>query len=282
MTVPHILQIMLLSPSNARSWSPKVRRIIFDEIHCIGQAEDGVVWEQLLLLAPCPIIALSATVGNPSEFGSWLRATQESLGHQLITITHEHRHSDLRKFIYRPPEKFLFLGLAEMNSLAKLGLDELQGFHFLHPIASLSNRSRGLPDDLGLEARDCLTLWKAMCEAQTEHFPVPPALDPYRGTYLKNTCLRKADVIEWELALKEKLQSWMADARSPFDQVIQLLSPSIDGASKCGHQASCTTSARKYQDEDFKEVKAEDLRETTLPLLCKLHEGCTASDPFQL
>ncbi len=29
-TVPHILQIMLLSPENAKSWAPRVKRIIFD------------------------------------------------------------------------------------------------------------------------------------------------------------------------------------------------------------------------------------------------------------
>ena len=61
-TVPHILQIMLLAPSNAKGWSERVKWIIFDEVHCIGQAEDGLIWEQLLLMAPCPIIALSATV----------------------------------------------------------------------------------------------------------------------------------------------------------------------------------------------------------------------------
>lgn len=94
-TVPHILQIMLLSPSNAKSWSPKVKYIIFDEIHSIGQAEDGVVWEQLLLLAPCPIIALSATVGNPEMFNSWLDSTQQSSGHQVAMIKHQHRYSDL-------------------------------------------------------------------------------------------------------------------------------------------------------------------------------------------
>src|ERR1700733_10047261 len=41
-TVPHMLQIMLLAPGNASAWSSRVKRIIFDEIHCIGQAEDGV------------------------------------------------------------------------------------------------------------------------------------------------------------------------------------------------------------------------------------------------
>ena len=66
-TVPHILQIMLMSPSNANSWSKRVKWVIFDEVHCIGQAEDGLIWEQLLLMAPCPIIALSATIGNPED-----------------------------------------------------------------------------------------------------------------------------------------------------------------------------------------------------------------------
>jgi hypothetical protein len=30
--------------------------IILDEIHSIGQQEGGAVWEQILLMAPCPIM----------------------------------------------------------------------------------------------------------------------------------------------------------------------------------------------------------------------------------
>lgn len=139
-TVPHILQIMLLAPSNANSWSRRVKRIIFDEIHSIGQAEDGVVWEQLLLLAPCPIIALSATVGNPEEFNNWIASTQKSIGISLTMVQHHQRYSDLRKFIYKPPKKFLFKNLAERPVLAPLGLDGATGLAFMHPVASLVNR----------------------------------------------------------------------------------------------------------------------------------------------
>jgi ATP-dependent RNA helicase DDX60 len=143
-TVPHILQIMLLAPSNAakkNSWSCKVKRIIFDEVHCIGQAEDGIVWEQLLLLAPCPIIALSATVGNPEEFYQWLKCTQASIGSELVMVYHPHRYSDLRKFVYTPPTKFSFTGLRSPSQLAIPGLDSSpkasKGFAFVHPGASL-------------------------------------------------------------------------------------------------------------------------------------------------
>lgn len=197
-TVPHILQIMLLSPGNAKSWSTRIRYIIFDEIHSIGQAEDGVVWEQLLLLAPCPIIALSATVGNPGQFSSWLSSTQNSLGNELTMIKHPHRYSDLRKFVYTPPKKFAFQGLEEVSSFATLGLDGLEGLRFVHPVASLVNKSRGMPDDLSLEARDCLTLWQAMIRHQNEDFPVPECLDPETLPRV----VRKADIFVWESKLK--------------------------------------------------------------------------------
>jgi hypothetical protein len=32
------------------------KRIILDEIHTIGQDDSGTVWEQIILLAPCPIV----------------------------------------------------------------------------------------------------------------------------------------------------------------------------------------------------------------------------------
>jgi hypothetical protein len=139
-TVPHILQIMLLSPTHANGWSKRVKRIIFDEVHCIGQAEDGIVWEQLLLLAPCPIIALSATIGNPKEFNEWLLSTQKALGNDLTMVSHPHRYSDLRKFIYSPPKTFDFQSLTEKPVFGHLGLDETPGFTFMHPVASLVNK----------------------------------------------------------------------------------------------------------------------------------------------
>lgn len=73
-----MLAIMLLSPPLARVWTPRIKRpvssllyrnivaefdfrIILDEIHSIGQQEGGAVWEQILLLAPCPIMSVYLT-----------------------------------------------------------------------------------------------------------------------------------------------------------------------------------------------------------------------------
>ncbi|MBE3043378.1 hypothetical protein IMZ48_12570, partial [Candidatus Bathyarchaeota archaeon] len=151
-TVPHILEIMLLAPSNALtqdSWARRIKKIIFDEVHCIGQSEDGVIWEHLLLLAPCPMIALSATVGNAMEFKDWLERAQKTKNLDFEMIVHTARYSDLRKFIYFPPEKYTFDGLKPAGRLPIPGLEPIQasaddgrdsGFAFVHPIASLTNR----------------------------------------------------------------------------------------------------------------------------------------------
>lgn len=266
-TVPHILQIMLLSPSNAKSWAPRVRRIIFDEIHSIGQAEDGVVWEQLLLLAPCPIIALSATVGNPEQFNDWLTDTQKALGSDLKMIQHSTRYSDLRKYMYEPPKVFKFSGLGKSYGVG-LGLDGLPGFDGFHPASSLVDKSRGMPDDLALEPRDCLSLWKAMTKCQTEMYQVPESLNPAKAL---PPCIRKADIFTWEKGLKKVLLQWLADLNSPIDDVIQALAPphvvASDDASSSVPSSNTLTS-----DGGGGNINSHDLRATTLPLLYQLHK----------
>jgi ATP-dependent RNA helicase DDX60 len=261
-TVPHILQIMLLAPTNSKSWAPRVRRIIFDEIHSIGQAEDGVVWEQLLLLSPCPIIALSATVGNPGVFNDWLIETQKASGSELKMIQHGTRYSDLRKYMYEPPNAFRFAGLGKSYGVG-LGLEGLEGFEQFHPVASLVDKSRGMPDDLALEPRDCLSLWKAMCKCQTDAYKVPESLDPAKAL---PACIRKAHIFAWEKNLKQALLQWMADSRSPFDQLIAELTPrgKVDTVEETPSANSSVTSGGQ--------LDPLNLKATTLPLLYQLHK----------
>ncbi|EED11862.1 DEAD/DEAH box helicase, putative [Talaromyces stipitatus ATCC 10500] len=263
-TVPHILQIMLLAPSNAKSWSPRIKRIIFDEVHCIGQAEDGVIWEQLLLLAPCPIIALSATVGNPEEFRQWLEMAQKANGLDLRMIQHKTRYSDLRKFIYNPPNKFLFNGLSTPPKLSAPGLDESPSMAFLHPIASLIDRSRGLPEDLSLEPRDCLMLWKVMKKHATDTFPIDDLLDP---TTALPEIIKKADVIEWETKLKAVVTDWMSHDNSPFEAVVLELSKTLSTANP-----ELQVSGEFHGSLTPAVIEKSNICDTTLPLICSLHD----------
>ena len=267
-TVPHVLQIMLLAPTNANSWSSRVKRIIFDEVHSIGQAEDGVVWEQLLLLSPCPIVALSATVGNPSEFSDWLSTTQKAIGVDLITVQWPHRYSDLRKYYYVPPKRFLFQGLPEKTAFGTLGIEYAAGINRVHPVAGLVDKSRGIPEDLALEPLDLLELWKAMAAYQTGEYPVPKELDPEQAL---PRIVRKADILKWERNLKNILQEWIVDDASPYDGVIGELEKSFRNADRESLQATHATVTEAAASESYL-LAEDDLTKSTLPLLCRLHE----------
>ncbi|KAI1287759.1 hypothetical protein F5Y03DRAFT_113782 [Xylaria venustula] len=225
-TVPHILQIMLLSPSNADSWSRRVKRIIFDEVHCIGQADDGIIWEQLLLMAPCPVIALSATVGNPDEFCEWLGISQRSKGFEFKMITHNTRYSDLRAFYYAPNSNFEFKGLLRNEHFPVPGLDgpvhTSTNFQFIHPIATLVNRTSFDLEELSLEPRDALNLWRSMNKFQTQDFPLDDSLHPSR---ICSGVPKKSDGLEWTKKLKAILATWMQDKSSPLDKVCQSFEP---------------------------------------------------------
>lgn len=264
-TVPQILQIMLLNPSNANAWTPRLRRIIFDEIHCIGQAEDGVVWEQLLLMSPCPIIALSATVGNPQEFYNWLDFAQRTNGFDLKMIQHQHRYSDLRKYVYQPHGDFAFKGFSSTPSLARLGLDGADDMTFVHPVTSLLDRTRSIPDDLDFEPRDCFTLWKAMKDLQTKQFPVDPSLDP--TVFFSNIVIQKVHVIEWQKRLKMLLGEWMKDQESPFEKLLLNLEHPTGFAIEKEQDLSKQVSRMNGLSDTLN----GNLVDTTLPLISSLH-----------
>ncbi|KAJ5902701.1 DEAD/DEAH box helicase [Penicillium taxi] len=268
-TVPHILQIMLLAPSNANSWTPRIKRIIFDEVHCIGQAEDGVVWEQLLLLSPCPIIALSATIGNPEEFFEWLKHTQGTNGHNLKMIQHQHRYSDLRKYVYRPLQSFSFKGLLNTSGLSCLGLDDAKGIEFLHPVLTLVDRVRGVPDDFSLEPRDCWTLWKAMNNLQTDEFPVPDSLNP--SVLFSGVIIQKTDVIEWQKPLKNLLAIWMTDIRSPFEKLLFHLSHTDLARLVESNNDPSDPSRDLSSDASSDTLQSDEPEYSTLQLICSLH-----------
>ncbi|KAI0443539.1 hypothetical protein F4803DRAFT_574291 [Xylaria telfairii] len=269
-TVPHVLQIMLLSPSNANSWSQRVKRIIFDEVHCIGQADDGIIWEQLLLMAPCPIIALSATVGNPEELCEWLGASQKSKGFNFRMITHNTRYSDLRAFHYAPPKDFEFKGLRRADQFPVPGLDRpsrtTSSFQFIHPIATLVNRTGVDLDELSLEPRDALTLWEEMNKSQTKTFPLDDSLHPPQ---VSSGILRKSDALSWTQRLKAVLAVWIQEDSSPFDQICHSLD--LDRkASRNSNGDKGQIGHKSYNVPDQPSLKNE--RMSTFSLLCDLHK----------
>ncbi|KAJ6520487.1 hypothetical protein C8R45DRAFT_1205447 [Mycena sanguinolenta] len=198
-TVPEILATLLLSPPLARVWTPRLRSIILDEIHSIGQQEGGSVWEQIILMAPCPIIGLSATVGSPEDFSQWLESVQNAHGFKYRVIQHPHRYSHLRKFYYRIDEQSLppqFTGLVSHR--------DTQRSLFLHPISLMSFGTRSIPDDLALEASDALTLYQALSKHAPGRYEDLNPRTFFRSDDGSRLLVQK-DIISYERALKQAL-----------------------------------------------------------------------------
>lgn len=103
-TIPHILEMLLLS-AEFQDWVSQLRYVVFDEVHCIGEQEGGEQWEHCMQLIPCPFIALSATVADPSFFHGWLSRVSEKKDISKVSIVeHKERWNDLYKYVWHKGE----------------------------------------------------------------------------------------------------------------------------------------------------------------------------------
>lgn len=129
-----------------------------------------------------------------------------------------------------------------------------------------SCRSKGMPDDLNLEARDCFTLWQSMSEHQTSDFKLDEYLDPSKAL---PGIIRKSEIIVWEAELKKVLKQWMADRNSPFEAVRRNLQATVDTAQR--EEIYMAGSVPANDCKEALNVDQGDLCSTTLPMLWDLH-----------
>ncbi|CAG8471575.1 3281_t:CDS:10, partial [Acaulospora morrowiae] len=204
-TVPEMLEILLLDPNSVK-WVSKIRRIIFDEIHCIGEDRTGVIWEHLILLSQVPILALSATVGNPEEFTNWIKKAQKKRGYETRLIKTTKRYSDLMQFTYIPKYP-----LREFNTLnPKEYEDSLVPIHPFSALSPVLVAENGIPPDIKLVPGQCVELWDMMNRVSNED-PDIQHLDP--DQYFEDIgYIVKDDADRYEDELKKLFVTWTRDS----------------------------------------------------------------------
>lgn len=119
-------------------------------------------------------------------------ADRDISGHKHALIVHPHRYSHLRKFVW-----------AGQNA-------QPPPLRFIHPMAPLELGPAELPGDLALESRDCVTLYQALVTAAGSKGDKSQFADLEPNTFFKSQAtsfLRQKDVLAYEAALKERLQS---------------------------------------------------------------------------
>ena len=160
---------------------------------------------------------LSATIGMPEKFNSWLETVQKAKGFNHKFIHHPHRYSHLRKFAYFPQ-------LLEKDKVF-LGLDDdrpsYEMMRFIHPVSTLSFAGT-MPPDLSLESSDLLRLYRVF---MSQNVAGVEKLDP-NIAFSHDTFIRQKDVLRYEAEIKNILARLIAapdalDSSSLLQKVVQ-------------------------------------------------------------
>eukprot|EP01117_Protostelium_nocturnum_P014372 TRINITY_DN5469_c0_g1_i1.p1 TRINITY_DN5469_c0_g1~~TRINITY_DN5469_c0_g1_i1.p1 ORF type:complete len:1744 (+),score=799.57 TRINITY_DN5469_c0_g1_i1:145-5376(+) len=186
-TVPACLEILMMSPSRV-GWTRNIKYVVLDEVHCIGQ-ENGEVWQRLLLMLPCPFLALSATIGNLQDLYEWMKGISESRGRRMHLVHHKERYN--------------YLKLTYLDTSADL--------KSLNPLFAVNTKSvirSGEMPDVKLLPQDCigtLNLLKDIKDQKLHH--EWRELQPEQFfSYMKNEKtwnIGMSEASEWERRVKE-------------------------------------------------------------------------------
>lgn len=78
--------------------------VVIDEAHYLGDADRGVVWEEVMIYLPSRIhlLLLSATIGNSDELAGWLSRLR---GKDCVIIKEKKRSVPLYPLFFHPPAR---------------------------------------------------------------------------------------------------------------------------------------------------------------------------------
>ena len=261
-TVPSVLEQLLLSP-HRESWVKKLRWVIFDEVHLISSAGEGSIWERCLSLIRCPFLALSATVGNPSDFYGWLSRLDALRSRKVHLIVHETRWSDLEKGVFLPIDPSVPSHNPE--SMKKFDLRSMQlvpsqwASVRLHPCAAIGTQlqdTNEFPKEVSFTPRDSLSLYDALNKfAGNLNDTLKKDLQSLApDTFFPELLIVKARAMEYEARLKRTLQNWLeAGLHKEVGQVMGALTgdlaqriTTMEGNASVGQSCYDTAFLRKH------------------------------------
>ncbi len=119
-------QGQMIRPGQTRSSSSQINidtfdYIIVDEIHQMNSPEQGCAMQRLIKRFKCPMLGLSATIGNPEQLQSWigyLKRTTPSI--EVERVSYSKRFINQQKHVWNGTD------LVPINPLAVVDLEFLQ------------------------------------------------------------------------------------------------------------------------------------------------------------
>lgn len=207
--------------TTSQEWCSRIKYVIFDEVHCIGSQSNvdtsAVVWEHVLLMIPCPFLALSATIGNPDALHQWLQNAENSKAakRNVKLIKYDERYSELELAIQTFDDSAATHGVVKLNPFGVYLPEKLKIF--------------GIPADQQLTARQIYDLYHAMA---AEDPVTKEELEPAKYFHLKadseeKVWLARKDLRRYEMALKTRFLEWLKGDRNRMLSVLDKLGKEV-------------------------------------------------------
>ncbi|GFE52828.1 DEAD DEAH box [Babesia ovis] len=193
-TVPSILeQLLVAMRSSELGYIKRIEYIILDEIHCISDEDIGPFLERIIHLSAAPFMALSATVGNPMQFHSWLskveRTRRNSQTAKVHYIYFDERYSDLKLECYNN------------RHLVPLNPATCISYHIV--------KHSGFPKDFYLRPRDLLVFRRCTNFVMANRCPDLDYLEP--SEYFRNS----------PIITKRQYRYWLQTYITEFTRQVQ-------------------------------------------------------------
>lgn len=225
-TVPQMLEILLLSAAS-QGWVNSIKYAIIDEVHNIGERNDGPIWERILALLPSPVICLSATIGNFEDFGDWLEAVCAKKNQKLCRIKQNYRFNDIELFVSQVnpnlmPTSKLQLGSALKHS-SPSNVVRVHPFALFATDVGWKKLVAGMQASLNtidLGVSDCLFLYQSMMKyCLDDKKSLSKSLSRLNPSKFFTGTIFKSQVMNWATELKSAVASWF----STFPSVVHEL-----------------------------------------------------------
>ncbi|KAF5140225.1 rna helicase of the ski2 subfamily [Vairimorpha ceranae] len=173
-TIPSLLESILNSPpENILS---RIKYIIIDEVHKISSEEMGSPIERIFHLSPCPLLVLSATLGNLNGFYEWVSEIEKSKNRECELVLHTERYCELKPYVYSN-------NIVPINNLFAYSYEHIKKFGFGNDISFLPEELLYLFDSL------CTVLTKEQKELL---YPLVPE------KFFTSNIITKKDVKDYE------------------------------------------------------------------------------------
>lgn len=226
-TIPSMLEIVL------NNNFLNIKYLVMDEIHKINDENLGIKLERVIHLAQCPILLLSATIGNLDDFYKWFNQIEIKKGRECELVVHKERFCELA---------YHNIILNETNNISNNDVRILK-LNCMFAYTHSHLKDFGFGDDLQFLPEELLSIYYYIYMALPDNNKkLIKKLAP--RSFFTSNIITKADVKQYENHLLSTFQQWIQD-NILSEREVELVYNFLTGeANKCIEN-------KQYDNEDL-------------------------------